>query len=65
VEDVNRRRAADGRPALPLPEQLLAAMESPGLPPCAGCALGFDRLAMLACGEATIDNVMTFPTTEL
>jgi lysyl-tRNA synthetase class 2 len=62
LEDVNRRRAVDGRPALPLPERLLAAMESPGLPPCAGCALGFDRLAMLACGASDIDAVMTFPT---
>ncbi|MBA3482061.1 MAG: hypothetical protein H0T51_09620, partial [Pirellulales bacterium] len=32
LEAVNEQRAADGRPALPLPEQLLAAMENPGLP---------------------------------
>jgi elongation factor P--(R)-beta-lysine ligase len=61
LEDVNRRRRADGRPALPLPESLLAAMEQPGLPDCAGCALGFDRLVMLACGATTIDEVMAYP----
>ncbi|MBL9163408.1 MAG: EF-P lysine aminoacylase GenX [Planctomycetaceae bacterium] len=60
LEEVNRQRAADGRPALPLPERLLAAMIDPGLPACSGCALGFDRLAMLACGADSIDDVMTF-----
>ena len=60
LERVNEQRTADGRPALPLPERLLAAMERPGLPPCSGCALGFDRLAMLACGAESIDQVMAF-----
>jgi len=60
LDSVNEQRIADGRPALLLPEKLLAAMESPGLPPCSGCALGFDRLVMLTCGTATIDEVMTF-----
>jgi lysyl-tRNA synthetase class 2 len=60
LEEVNRQRTADGRPTLPLPEKLLAAMTEPGLPPCSGCALGFDRLAMLACGATTIDEVMAF-----
>ncbi len=57
--NVNRQREADGRKTLPMPESLLAAMET-GLPACAGCALGFDRLAMLACGAKSIDEVMAF-----
>jgi lysyl-tRNA synthetase class 2 len=59
-ETVNAARVADGRPALPLPESLLAAMER-GLPACTGCALGFDRLAMLAVGTESIDDVIAFP----
>lgn len=59
-ETVNAARVADGRPALPLPESLLAALEH-GLPDCTGCALGFDRLAMLAVGATSIDEVMAFP----
>ncbi len=57
LEKVNREREADGRKTLPMPESLLAAMEA-GLPDCAGCALGFDRLAMLASGAKSIDEVM-------
>jgi len=60
-EAVNAARKADGRPALPLPERLLAALEA-GLPDCIGVALGFDRLAMLAMGATSIDDVMTFPS---
>jgi elongation factor P--(R)-beta-lysine ligase len=59
-ENVNARRAADGRDALPLPESLLLALEH-GLPTCTGCAIGFDRLAMLATGSTSIDNVIAFP----
>jgi lysyl-tRNA synthetase class 2 len=60
-EAVNQARTADGRDALPMPERLLAAMEH-GLPDCTGCALGFDRLLMLATGAASIDEVIAFPT---
>jgi len=59
-EVVNAARVADGRPALPMPESLIAALEA-GLPDCTGVALGFDRLAMLAIGASSIDEVMAFP----
>jgi lysyl-tRNA synthetase class 2 len=57
-EAVNATRAANGRRVLPLPDSLLAALER-GLPHCSGCALGFDRLMMLAVGAQSIKDVMT------
>jgi lysyl-tRNA synthetase class 2 len=60
-EAVNTARIATGRRPLQIPQTLLAALEH-GLPACCGCALGFDRLIMMAVGARTIDDVMTFPT---
>ena len=53
----NRERAQLGLPEMPLDEAFLAALER-GLPDCAGVALGVDRLLMLACDAAHIDEVM-------
>lgn len=53
----NRERAQLGLPEMPLDEDFLAALER-GLPDCAGVALGVDRLLMLACNAAHIDEVM-------
>lgn len=57
---VNEQREAQGAEALPLPEKLFAAMTCPGLPACAGVALGFDRLVMLATGAESMDEVVAF-----
>lgn len=57
---VNAARVADGRSALPMPKRLLAALQH-GQPDCTGVALGFDRLAMLAIGATSIDEVIAFP----
>jgi lysyl-tRNA synthetase class 2 len=52
----NHARQARGLPTVPLDEGLLAALRH-GLPDCAGVALGFDRLLMLACGVDDIAAV--------
>ncbi len=44
------------------PDELLLAALAHGLPPCAGVALGIDRLVMLASGADDIRQVLTFPT---
>lgn len=55
--DRARRHALYGGPDWPMDAEFLAALEH-GLPPCAGIALGFDRLAMLAGGADRIEQVL-------
>lgn len=55
----NALRRQRGLPEVPVDPRLLAAHQH-GLPDCAGVALGVDRLLMLKCGVASIDEVLTF-----
>ena len=60
LADRARRHALYGGPDWPLDEDFLAALAH-GMPPSAGIALGFDRLAMLAAGAARIEQVLWLP----
>ena len=57
---MTEQRVAQGRSTMPIDEDFLAALES-GLPECAGIALGFDRLVMLATGAERIEDVLWAP----
>jgi len=53
-------RARRGQPLRDADARFLAALAR-GLPSCAGVALGFDRVAMIAAGASRIDEVLAFP----
>ncbi len=55
----NAERSRRGRRTRPVDDSLLAALEH-GLPDCAGVAMGFERLQMLAVGTDDIRDVVTF-----
>ncbi|MBM3569192.1 MAG: EF-P lysine aminoacylase GenX [Alphaproteobacteria bacterium] len=60
--DMDRKQALYGT-RYPIDEDFLAALGH-GLPDCAGIALGFDRLVMLAAGAARIEDVLWLPVAE-
>ncbi|HXW75243.1 MAG TPA: EF-P lysine aminoacylase EpmA [Steroidobacteraceae bacterium] len=57
----NEERTRRALPRVEADERLLAALAA-GLPQCAGVALGFDRIVMLASGASHIEQVLPFPT---
>lgn len=61
--DEEQRRRDGGRPAYPFPEKFL--FELGAIESAAGIALGLDRLVMLLCDAASIDEVVAFVPEEL
>jgi elongation factor P--(R)-beta-lysine ligase len=59
TRDQARKQALYGE-TYPIDQDFLAALEH-GLPECAGIALGFDRLVMLATGAEHIEDVLWAP----
>jgi lysyl-tRNA synthetase class 2 len=63
LEEANaERRRTTGAWGWDVDDDFVAALEQ-GLPPTAGIALGFDRLAMLAAGAPRIEDVVWLPVT--
>lgn len=58
-EQDNRQRADEGLSAVPADRRMLQALGH-GMPACAGVAVGFDRLLMLASGASALSNVLAF-----
>ncbi len=58
--DERRRRRQHGLADIPHDQWLIEALEA-GLPPCAGVALGVDRLFMILSEAENIDQVVAFP----
>jgi len=59
-KEENRLREEADKLPLPLDEAFINGLTS-GLPACAGVAMGFDRIVMLALGRSAISEVLTFP----
>ena len=60
IRHINALRSADGNAPLPEESHLLDTMRH-GLPPCCGCAMGVDRLVMVALQKRYIADVIAFP----
>jgi lysyl-tRNA synthetase class 2 len=56
-------RARRGQRQVEPDVRLLAALQD-GLPGCAGVAVGFERVLMLASGSTQIDDVLALPFPE-
>ena len=55
----NTKRNQQNRPSINIDERFLAALTH-GLPPCAGVAVGLDRLIMIKAERKRIDDVINF-----
>ncbi|MEE9385883.1 MAG: amino acid--tRNA ligase-related protein [Nannocystaceae bacterium] len=60
-EAVNGLRGRAGAQPLPVDEAFLADLRHPGLPDCAGVALGMDRLVMVAAAATSLAEIRYLP----
>jgi len=58
----NAKRKQSGKPVVPIDDSFLAAMAH--FPPCAGIALGLDRLFMVLGKYKSLSEVLAFPAAE-
>src|SRR5262249_41565729 len=58
-EQDRARRTAEGREAPPYDARLITALEA-GLPPCAGVAVGLDRVLMLLLDLPSVGDTLAF-----
>ncbi len=61
MEDANRRRTQDRKPALPVDSRLIQATRESPPPDCCGVAVGIDRLLMVKTGAKSMREVVAFP----
>ena len=57
-ENIQRQQAS--HPDIPIDTRLLAALQH-GLPPCAGVAVGLDRLLLALTGTTSLADVLSYP----
>jgi lysyl-tRNA synthetase class 2 len=60
-----KRRRRMGKTVYPMDHRFLQTVEQGLLPPCAGIAMGLDRLIMALTGKRNIEKVMSFPVSRL
>lgn len=59
---IEQFRRKQGKEVYPLDHHFMCSLAH-GIPPCAGVALGLDRLLMLLLGEDSLDSVVSFEST--
>ena len=62
-DQINQRRKDRGARQYPMPEKFLACLER--LPPCAGIALGVDRMVMLFTNSSHIEDIVALGPVDL
>ena len=60
MHEENKKRSQARKQALPVDEQFINSLRK-GIGPCAGVAMGVDRMIMLSAGASSVQDVIAFP----